>query len=450
MIKKFKIIFALIILFLNNCSTGYKLLRDANPGLLNQLENIVYPEIRFLVISDPHIFESSYKNEGPVLNSFLENNAKMIGESVNIMEAFMDEIENVSADFVLVCGDLTNQGEKISHEIMAGFLSEIENSGKKVFVVPGNHDILNSRAVRYLSDREESAETITPDDFKNIYSNFGYNEALIQDPDSLSYVTEPVEGLWLLGMDSCMYRENINSGKPLTGGSFYPETLKWITEVLKQAIIKEKAVIGFMHHGILEHYTGQSRYYEDFIIRDYERISRLFALYGMKLVFTGHFHAQDIVIKTWEDNEFLIDIETGSFVSYPCPYRIIEINNEQIMQISSNYITEISGYEHGFPEYAFKHKYNRITEIVSSVVTRYCVSDEDALYISCIIADAAMAHFAGDENRESEIIDYGRISSWAGFVIDRRKRLLQALWNDLWPADNNITINLNNLNEIRQ
>ncbi len=436
-----KLLFLFVILSLYSCSTAFKLIMDADSDIQEQLENISYPEMRFLVISDTHLFDSSLMDS--TSDSFLESNSKMFRESKRIINAFIEQIENIQADFVLVCGDLTKDGEKISHESMAGLLNEIENNGKKVFVVPGNHDVLNNRAVSYLNDAKERVDTVAPEDFKTIYNDFGYKEAVMSDSDSLSYVTEPVEGLWLLGIDSCRYREN--ESRPLSGGNIYPETLLWIIEVLKRAIIEGKAVISFMHHGILEHFPGQSRYYENYIVNDYSKISKLFALYGMKLVFTGHFHAQDIVAKTWDDNSFLIDIETGSFVSYPIPYRIVDINEEQIMKITSNFITIIDRFKTGFSEYAYERRYNDSYDTVYSVVSDFRISEEDAIYISEIFADASMAHFAGDENIDGDIIDYKRIGIWAGFIIDRRKNLLEGIWNDPFPEDNNIIIDLKDI-----
>lgn len=429
-----KILFFVFALLMS-CSETHKLLREAL-----QVEYINYPETKFIVFSDPHILAGALMQESKALSDLIVHEAKMIHYSLDLMDQFINEAESIDADFVLVCGDLTCNGEKLSHYDMAEYLTGLENSGKKVYVIPGNHDIRNNYAAAYTGEKKQHAETIAPSDFKNIYKSFGYSEAVMTDPDSLSYVAEPVPGLWIIGMDSCMYRENEN--RPITGGYFPPGTLSWIVDVLKEAFNRGKAVIGFMHHGILEHYKGQGRYYENYLVRDYEKISRLFAVYGMRLVFTGHFHAQDIVFKSWNKSSFLYDIETGSFVSYPCPYRIININGGQQIKIESRYITRIDTFENGFEKYAYNYKADRIAGTVKPVFLKYFVSDEDAEYLSYIIAETAMAHFAGDESNGKEVVDYSRINCWARFVIKRRIKLLNALRNDPWPPDNYLEIEL--------
>ena len=49
---------------------------------------------------------------------------------------------------------------------------------------------------------------------------------------------------------------------------------------------------------------------------DFEHVAKMLAAYHVSLVFTGHFHAQDITKESWDKhlipNHFLFDIETGT------------------------------------------------------------------------------------------------------------------------------------------
>lgn len=51
-------------------------------------------------------------------------------------------------------------------------------------------------------DQVTPVASITPAEFKEIYKDFGYEEALATDPGSLSYVVEPVKGLRNFGNKS--------------------------------------------------------------------------------------------------------------------------------------------------------------------------------------------------------------------------------------------------------
>ena len=79
-----------------------------------------------------------------------------------------------------------------------------------------------------------------------------------------------------------------------------------------------------MHHGILEHYTGQNQLDPGYVIDDYETVAHDFTEAGLNIMFTGHYHANDIVSRT-DGDKILYDIETGSMVTAPIPYRIITL-----------------------------------------------------------------------------------------------------------------------------
>jgi 3',5'-cyclic AMP phosphodiesterase CpdA len=108
----------------------------------------------------------------------------------------------------------------------------------------------------------------------------------------LSYVVEPVEGLWVFGLDACRYKENQPGSHPHTDGRFSDETLEWIEAIALKGAEMNKKMIAFMHHGVLEHYKGQERFYGEYIVDDSKKVSKKFAELGINIVFTGHYHAR--------------------------------------------------------------------------------------------------------------------------------------------------------------
>lgn len=137
---------------------------------------------------------------------------------------------------------------------------------------------------------------VTPEEFVQIYREFGYHEALYRDPASLSYVAVLQPGLWLLALDSCLYRENVEGEEPVTDGRFCPTTLQWIEDMLEKAARESKAVIAMLHHGIVEHYKGQEKNYGEYVVDDFHAVSRLLAMYNVRLVLARHYHAQGITV----------------------------------------------------------------------------------------------------------------------------------------------------------
>ena len=314
---------------------------------------------RFAVFSDPHFYDNDLGTEGTAFEAYLLQDRKLLRESEALVQAAVGEILAAHGtdpiDFVIVPGDLTKDGERTSHEKFADYLALIEEAGIPVFVAPGNHDINNPHAVAYDGDTVSSVDTVSPVEFASIYGPFGYDEALIHDPDSLSYAVEAAPGVILLSLDSCKYDDNLFTGHPETSGALKAATLEWALKIIKYARKAGKQVVAFQHHGLTEHYLGQSQAFAEYVIDDWETVSASLADAGLKLAFTGHYHANDITAAAGnEDGATLYDVETGSLVTAPCPYRIITLHGNNAAQVETRYITAID-YDTGgmpFPDYA--------------------------------------------------------------------------------------------------
>jgi 3',5'-cyclic AMP phosphodiesterase CpdA len=432
------------------CSAGQEVepkFKYESDAALNTLLEVVpvYPEANFIVFSDLHVYDPALGTEGEAFEDYLADDRKLLRESAEIMEAAVAAIENEKAAFVLVPGDLTKDGERVSHELAAGYLSQLEASGKQVYVVPGNHDVKNGHSFKYIGDKTERVPNITSAEFAQIYHEFGYKEALYRDPASLSYVAEPQVGLWLLALDSCLYGENIDGEKPITDGKFSAATLQWIEEMLEKAARENKAVIVMVHHGIVEHYVGQEKNFGEYILDDFPAVSKLLAMYNARLVFTGHYHAQDITEERWlEANKFIFDIETGSLVTYPAPYRIVSIDASQKATVQTKHVESISSHPDDFQEYARAYVESGIEGIATGTIMGYKVGQAEAEKLAEEVAQAFIAHYAGDENLppNQKVMQTKGLSMPGRLVVFFRKDLVIGLWDDLEPPDNNVTIDL--------
>lgn len=150
----------------------------------------------------------------------------MLAESESILLRALAAIRKSDAQFVLICGDLTKDGEYICHQRFADFLTELANAGKNVYVINGNHDIYNPSAFSYNGSKKIPIKNTSPRDFQRLYYGYGYEQAIAVDPNSLSYVVEPAPGLRIIAMDSCIY--NKNSKFSVTNGALPPERLNWV------------------------------------------------------------------------------------------------------------------------------------------------------------------------------------------------------------------------------
>jgi hypothetical protein len=311
-----------------------------------------------------------------------------------------------------------------------------------VFLVPGNHDLRNPEAARFEADGSKPVPSIDADEFRAIYADFGFNEAIRSDPDSLSYLAEPVPGLWLLALDSCRYREQERKG--IVHGRLYPATVSWVHQVLSDAVREGKSVLPFLHHGVLSHFETQKKYYPDHIIAEDEQLSAMLAGFGVRVVFTGHSHAQDITVQRWQDQDkrFLYDVCTGSLITYPCPYRMVEITEGRRLAISSEFLDATASHPEDFSAYALRYLKDRIAGIAVATLRGYGVSEKSARLIAPQVAEAFAANYRGDEDPPENVLDARGVGWWGRIIISSQKSLVTGLWHDLEPPDNRLEIDL--------
>lgn len=402
---------------------------------------------RFAVISDTHLYDPALGVEGPAFEDYISQDRKLIRESNAINLALKQLLISEDLDFVLVAGDLTKDGVRQSHELMAGYLAEIEASGKQVYVVPGNHDILNFAAHSYpLEGGPVLEENVTPDEFATIYGAFGYDEALERDPNSLTYIAEPTPGVWILAVDSCNYAGRFQAISP-TGGDLSPDTMAWIEEKMKEANEKGITVLGLMHHGIVEHFPKMAVVFADYLLKEWPQKAEAFANMGIHIVFTGHHHATDISAKQ-TPNGSLFDIQTGSALTWRCPYRIIDFEpGDQTLDIENRIITEID-YDTGdldFQEYALEFLEKGLPSMILDYLVDFGVDEETTQSMAPAVTQTMLAYYRGDEfsrqNSANIVSELKRIAESENLLVSMLGTIMQGIWADDTP-DGNVAIDL--------
>jgi len=174
--------------------------------------NLDAKKLKIAVLSDLHFMEPSLlRADGTAFQTYLMQDPKLLAESGAILEQIIQKLLIEKPDLVLISGDLTKDGELVSHKSLIKQLKTLELNHIQVLVVPGNHDISNPDAKLFNGDNAKSVPTITPAEFKALYAEFGYRNAVAKDPASLSYVSEPAEGLRILAIDANEYYNNTST-----------------------------------------------------------------------------------------------------------------------------------------------------------------------------------------------------------------------------------------------
>lgn len=405
--------------------------------------DIATSQLKIAVVSDIHYMDPSLLSNnapaGDAFQNYVAADPKLIEYSDPIFRKVIADLKTEKPDILLVPGDLTKDGERVSHKSVAHFLDELKSTGIKVFVVPGNHDINNPEARSYDGNNAFPTDIIQAADFSNIYSNFGYGAAISRDPHSLSYVAQPYPGLWIMGIDACKYEENQDIA--IVGGRIKSQTLRWMLDRLAEAKERNITVFAMMHHNLIEHYAGQSQLDPGYVVDDWQTNVNTLIAAGLKIIFTGHYHANDITGYV-NNGKKLTDIQTGSLVTAPIPYRIIMMKNKEL-DVSTKYVTSIAASLPGgmnIVPYSNQFLSQHLDVYFNYYLTNVFRAPPDiAAFAAPLYRNAIMAHFAGDEHMPP---DQRKLIDQLNQISTDLATPVYSLWTDLGIKDNKTPIKL--------
>lgn len=293
--------------------------------------------VRFGVISDIHYLAPSLKGDNEVWDEFVYNKHKEYNDLDSLLNNALDgvmrnAVEN-GENYLLLPGDLTKDGEYESHVALAERLEKFEEeTGIPVLVIPGNHDINNSNAVTFENGIKEPTRVTTPEDFREIYADLGFDLA-----DSFFVPEEGKKGgmlsyaatlgnYRLIAIDSCMYSEDngAEGNEHMTDGRIADGLLEWIVAECEKAQEQGLTIIGMQHHNLVPHSNIEEATLWAFVVQNWLEVADTYADAGMHYVFTGHLHANNVAKHVSDNGEAVYDILTPTLTGFPNYYRIVD------------------------------------------------------------------------------------------------------------------------------
>ena len=294
-------------------------------------------KIRFAVVSDIHYFAQSLKSDSEVWKNFVQNKHKEYNDLDSLLENALDGAARNEAEYVLIPGDLTKDGELESHKALAEKLEAFEaETGIPVFVIPGNHDINNSNAVTYENGVKEPTEKTSPEQFREIYSDLGFDMAdSFFEPEEgkkggmLSYAAT-LGSYRLIAIDSCMYSEDngAEGNEHMTDGRIADGLMDWIVAECEEAEEQGLTVVGMQHHNLIPHMDIEEATFWPFVVQDWLRVAETFADAGMHYMFTGHLHVNDTSSHVSDSGEVIYDILSPTLTGFPNYYKIVDFESD--------------------------------------------------------------------------------------------------------------------------
>ena len=269
--------------------------------------------MKFTVIADTHYYAKSLGVSGSAYELRSGSDQKCLGESHEIISEAFQRIARSDTGAVLIAGDLTNDGERVSHDGFRALLYELQKS-KPVYVVTATHDwCCDKNPRRYVGGEVfRDVPAMGHDELRDFYFDFGPKQAISEYFTHLgtsSYVIALSENVSLLALN------DDQNGKGRAG--YTPEHMNWILEQLRQAKEQGITVVGMQHHLVLPHisplFTGGG------CVGDREEVAQMLADAGLRYLFVGHSHMQNIMRYDSPAGNTLYGINVGALCGYPGP-----------------------------------------------------------------------------------------------------------------------------------
>lgn len=391
----------------------------------NKTEKITAPiekdqDLSIIETTDVHYFAPSLTDNGAAFKQYVAaGDGKQLAYSDEITDAFLEDVEAKKTDVLIISGDLTNNGEKTSHEELAKKLAQVEKAGTQVFVVPGNHDINNPWARKFEKDKQLPTDTITPTDFSKIYGDFGYKDAISSDDFSLSYLAAPSSKVWLLMLDTAIYKTNMQQGTPTTEGGLTTGTLDWVKECSALAKKNGAKLIPVMHHNLTNHSDVIQR---GFTINYNQQVIDTLTAGNMEFSLSGHIHTQNIRTAKSTDGKEITDIVTNALSVYPHKYGNITYSakNKNFTYQSQKLDIESWAKEHGktdknllnFDQFDYDTFYN---------------SGYDKAIMDLMTSDAYKTYSQSDKEKMADTMGLNNMYFFAGTAPPKSAGM--ALWD---------------------
>lgn len=277
----------------------------------------------FWVISDTHLIADSLHDHGQAFSQMQKTSqGKDLYYQETALSAFVRMAQKKKPAAIIVTGDVTFNGERVSAEKFAEIFKPLKET--QLLVLPGNHDIYDGWAREFRGKKQYYAGQISPRMWRNIFKT-SYKNAVSVDDKSLAYSVQLNPDYLLILADSNDYGKEEATTAPATAGFLGKEQRRWIKAQLQYASENNLQVIFCMHHNLYAHNPAVNKGY---VVDDYRELRKLLAQYNVKLVFSGHIHAQNIMLP--QDPCPATEIVTSSFCSNDQGYGLVKVSPKEV------------------------------------------------------------------------------------------------------------------------
>lgn len=237
--------------------------------------------LKFAQVSDAHFSTTE-----------ADTSYKVLSQSPQILDDVILQINDIpDINFTIFTGDLVNKPKESQ---LVEFISHANCLKAPWYATDGNHDVQ-----QFKMSKENFFKIICCHN-----PNFSYSGPY--------YAFTPKDGYRVICLDSIVLN------RATTNGEVDEEQVKWLKTELDKA--KNDVVVICLHVPIVEPYHSESHR----LLNRMELMELFHKYHNPIIVCSGHFHGSKLV----QDHNILY-VDSPSLVTYPCAFRIININNQR-------------------------------------------------------------------------------------------------------------------------
>lgn len=275
--------------------------------------------LNFHLVTDTHFFDPSFKRSGAAYEKRSISDQKCVAETPAIIDAGFKQIaDDKETNIILIPGDLVYRGEYQSHIGLRNRLYKLKEQGKKIYLITARHDYDDNDSFEFDGDKMLPVKAMPRDELRDFYKDFGFDGAISEHKESMSYVAQLADGIRLLALNC--------DGDCKDFKGLWDNQMKWALEQIEDAHRTGNYIFAMTHYPLLP-FSPIMNLISDSHLTDWEKRANQFADAGLDLIFTGHMHAQAVTEYVTENGNKITDVQTGCFVGCPCAYRKVTIKD---------------------------------------------------------------------------------------------------------------------------
>ncbi len=234
-------------------------------------------------------------------------------------------IDDKDTDTVIITGDLTNHGDKASHDEVRELLQNFSDRGGKPFVVTDSHDYPPFDT--YTVDengKNVPAEHMKEEEVVPLYYPFGKDKAFDTFNEGTTYIAEILPDLYYIAMGYSFSGKEKNYAP-----EFSDELMNWVKKHVDDIKEKGGTVICGTHRPIVTPSPAYEILGKGNTFYNGEKRAKELADMGVRLFFSGHTHIQCTKEITSDKGNKIYSIQTSSLSGFPPKMRKITIDTDK-------------------------------------------------------------------------------------------------------------------------